>query len=161
MVLNLVVLGVLIIAILISGYKLVLGRKNLEIIKELKRIEITYDFQKRFELINSEYNSGEKSEVAINSYFLKFWNLQIEQFQYYIKDYIVEDAFLYWMRNNIQNINNHFKIEHITYKEGWERASEIIPNKSFVIMINELILITIDDQINSKIKKIVAKYKKY
>jgi len=161
MVLNLVVLGVLIIAILISGYKLVLGSKNLKIIKELKRIETTYDFQKRFELINSEYNSGEKSEVAINNYFLKFWNLQIEQFQYYIKDYIVEDAFLYWMRHSIQKINNHLKIEHITYKEGWEHASEIIPNKRFIIMINELLLITIDDQINSEIKKIVAKYKKY
>jgi len=159
--LSLVVLGLLISAILIAGYRLVLRNKNLEIIKELKRIEITYDFQKRFESIYSEYNIGKKSDDEINSYFLKFWNLQIEQFQYYIKDYIDEDAFLYWMRHSIQKINNPLKIENITYKEGWEHASEIIPNKRFVIMVNELILITIDDQANSEIKKIVAKYKKY
>jgi len=159
--LSLVVLGLLISAILIAGYRLVLRNKNLEIIKELKRIEITYDFQKRFESIYSEYNIGKKSDDEINSYFLKFWNLQIEQFQYYIKDYIDEDAFLYWMRHSIKKINNHLKIENITYKEGWEHASEIIPNKRFVIMVNELILITIDDQANSEIKKIVAKYKKY
>lgn len=146
-----------ILAFLLSVLGVILKYKTYLRTKELKSIEITYDFQKRFESIYSDFNKGDKTEDDIERYFLMFWNFQVVQYQYYQKGYVDATIFNYWMLHRIQEFK-YSKVKDITYKDGWKKASERIPLKPFKDMINEISEIKLDDNATSKIYEILKKH---
>lgn len=95
-----------------------------------KEFDITMHFQEAWddlEMLKSEVDSKPEAQYWFNRY----WNLQIRQFEYWLRGYIRDEIFIYWMRCRradyeakrrfivIKKNSGAHDLEY-TYDQGWE-----------------------------------------
>ena len=102
--------------------------------RELKEIDVRHYLLKRYEEIVFDEKEKVKSlrartsmekQIARNSafsYYHRFWDLQLEEYQFRCDGLIDKRVYASWMdfRRGEYQINNH--LQSVTYKEGWEEA---------------------------------------
>ena len=99
--------------------------KSLKMTKVNKIIDVTINCQKRFDTIVWEsvrlINEG---KVEVEEYYERYWNLQLEQFQYWKLGFINDEIYKYWMSARFKEWNQNKSIGEISYQDGWHKAAE-------------------------------------
>jgi hypothetical protein len=74
-----------------------------------------------------------EGKVKGEDYYLKFWNLQIDQFQYWTLGYIETEIYRYWMQCRHRESERNETLGGISYDAGWKLAQEqLCPPPAFV-----------------------------
>lgn len=110
---------------LIALYTIVILRKSLIQTKEHQSINLTNDYQKRYEAIKYDVGVADlRSNSDWENYYLKYWNLQFEQFEYFKKGYIDESIYTYWLIVRYGEYHENAKTGKMNYKNGWDFVSD-------------------------------------
>jgi hypothetical protein len=119
-----------VLSFLAFGFSLYTLNFNSEKQRELKTLDLMANFQERYDEIMWETKDRVETNHNAKDWYTRFWNLQLEQYEYWKKGYISDETYEYWMahrRHSFNENNNPFinKPEvTITYKEGWEYSSK-------------------------------------
>lgn len=101
----------LLTAVVISGTFLLGLRAN----RRLKTVDVTGDYQKRYEVIMYELRPRAlRGEYDITHFYERYWNLQMDQFYTWRDGFITNELYQYWMLTR--------SLEQATLPEGLERA---------------------------------------
>jgi hypothetical protein len=66
-------------------------------------------------------------EAAAKKYYGRFWNLQLEQYEYWRQGFIKDDIYANWMgmrRHAFQNDEDVFPRDICTFTRAWDHAKE-------------------------------------
>lgn len=112
------------------------NRETYKLQKELKSIDITIEYQNRYDCIRKEiegidYNNIYLSNLENNpvayDHLLKFWIIQHEQWQYFCDGYIKQSIYKYWIEKRKKEYNNH-SISPIE-RNNYEQIQDFILSK--------------------------------
>lgn len=100
-----------------------------------KEFDVTMHFQEAWDDLEM-LRSNVKSEDEARYWFGRYWNLQIRQFEYWLRGYIRDEIFIYWMhcrrqdydaRREFVAILEQGKIHpNYDYKRGWDEVKDDI-----------------------------------
>lgn len=103
-------------------YQVVLvQQENKEFYKELKTIDLMSSFQNRYDDIM--HTSKKLSNEGILDgviYYERFWNLQLEQWQYFNKGYVDCSTYSYWMLCRYREWIKNDSVGGITFQDGFK-----------------------------------------
>jgi hypothetical protein len=113
-----------IFAVILSIFTFRFSQRRLH---EMKTIDLMRSFQDRYDRLVFEDSIDETPEGE-RHFYLRYWNLQLEQYQYW-KQYLIEDGiFEYWMalRREAYNETMHpFRRKlSVPFAKGWEEAKQ-------------------------------------
>ena len=132
---------------------------------EMKTIDLMRSFQDRYDKLVFEAADQVKNGEEAERFFYRYWNLQLEQYEYWKQGYIDDRVYAYWMafrRAEYKEDEKLFKRHPAaTYKQGWEKAKELLkldlhPIGDFQEFIEEVF--DKNDK-NAKIAAILRKYR--
>ncbi len=115
--------------------------------REMKSIELQIHFQTRWDKVAYDikgkiYEQKQKDakldEILMDSYYNRFWDLQLEQYQVWKKRLLDISVYSTWMDYRWQEFQDKTPVGALTYKEGWENFKESIPydeNEVFVAFV--------------------------
>jgi hypothetical protein len=96
-------------------YTLRLSKKN-------KAVDVMLRCQERYDQITWRYKDTIlKSDIPEIHFYDRFWELQIEQFQYWQKGYITDEIFEHWMFQRKREWAENNKIKKLSYQDGWKK----------------------------------------
>ncbi len=101
---------------------------NTTVQHEMKQIDLMRHFQDRYDKIIWEVSKEVTDERTANAYFDRYWNLQLEQYEYWKQGLIDDDVFAYWMKLRRESYMDaewrpfEETLPDYTYKQGWEHA---------------------------------------
>lgn len=119
----------LILSIVAFGFSLYTLSYNTKKQREMKTIDLKKDYQKRYDELVWDIQSKVKNDNDALKWHERFWNLQLEQYEYWIQGFIDHDEYEYWMefrRTSYRNKFNPFDDNSITisFEKGWEESVE-------------------------------------
>ena len=113
-----------------------LAEKARQAQRDLKQIDLRQDFLKRYEEIVFDEKEKVKSlrartpkekEIARKkafSYYHRFWDLQLEEYQFRCDGLIDKRIYASWMDFRRGEHRDNDNLQGITYKEGWEESKK-------------------------------------
>jgi hypothetical protein len=117
---------------LLSALILLFTLLNASRMRRTKALDLSCNYQARYHETNWEdIRSVERGEISAETWYEKFWNLQLEQYQYWKMGYIPNDIFSYWMRLRQKEWAKNASLGAKTYREGWNRAKEYLSDPQF------------------------------
>lgn len=99
------------------------SNKTLAMSKEYKTVDVMLQCQKRYDKIVWDMKERvKKGERETDAFYDRFWNLQLEQFQYWVNGFINDKTFLYWLscRHNEYNQPDVFGIGENSYRNSFD-----------------------------------------
>lgn len=118
------------LSVIIALFALVISirtrKQNVESLREMKTIDLMRSFQERYDNLRWESALQVDSPAAAKRYYERFWNLQLEQFEYWIGGFIQHKTYAFWMdirRHSFENGEDLFPpgIQY-AFANGWEDA---------------------------------------
>lgn len=97
---------------------------------EMKTIDLMRSFQSRYDKLVWEVVDGVQNKSQAAQYYSRYWNLQLEQYEYWKQGYIDDNIYAYWMRLRRATYNNPIldplgnRIPGYGYQEGWKDAKK-------------------------------------
>jgi hypothetical protein len=88
----------------------------------MKRLDVLLQCQTRYEKI--VYDTKRKiidEKRDAQDYYDLFWDLQVEQYQYWKLGYLDSDTYSYWMHWRYVEWQRNDSINGVDYHEGWKR----------------------------------------
>lgn len=114
-------------------------RTNLEYNQELKSIDLMNSFQSRYDKIIYDYKKEALDDIIpVQEYYNRFWNLQLEQWQYFNKGYIDGNTYCYWMKCRYREFQKNEMVKGIKYEEGFKNAVKILEVPKFKNFMNNV-----------------------
>jgi hypothetical protein len=114
-------------AVLVSVYSMSI---NIQRQHEMKTIDLMGHFQDRYDELIWEVADHVTDTEKAENYFSRYWNLQLEQYEYWKQDLIADDIYAYWMglRRALYN-DPHYRpfkltLPEYTYQQGWQHAQK-------------------------------------
>lgn len=109
--------------------------------RELKEIDLRQNFLKRYEEIAFDQKervkalraeSAQDKELAREkavSYYRRFWDLQLEEYQFRCDGLIDERIYASWMDFRHEEYRGNEALQGITYQDGWKEVSDYFLNR--------------------------------
>ena len=98
-------------------------KENKEFYKELKTIDLMSSFQNRYDdIMHTSKNLSNDGLVDAVVYYERFWNLQLEQWQYFNKGYVDCNTYTYWMTCRYREWVKNDRIGGVSYQEGFKKG---------------------------------------
>jgi hypothetical protein len=105
---------------------------NLKTIRGMKRTDVAIEDHRRYDAMLQLRNSVNCNESAtqaeVDDYYLRFWNLQYDQFEHWRDGMVKEEVFIQWLmaryveyQANKLLIDGHSRTQS-RYQEGWQTA---------------------------------------
>jgi hypothetical protein len=117
------------IALGIAIYSLVI---NLHRQWVMKQIDVRMECQRRFDSILDDMSNAPDDEVHINSLYLRFWELQLVQFNCWMEGLLRDDTYMYWMSRRYREREVKEPVHSVTYPDGWQHAKKMLYDKNFI-----------------------------
>jgi len=126
---------------------LTLGRN-----REVKSMDVAIECQNRFmDTVYDARSLVEDGKMGDHSYYLRFWNLQIDQYQYWALGYVKTDIYRYWMRCRFREWSHNKTLDRMDYRQGWEFAIEqLSPPLGFIEFMTKVFNGSIENALDGK-----------
>ncbi len=85
----------------------------------IKTIDVTISFSERYEKINALRFSENQNDASTKDFFKRFWNLQSEQFDLFLKGVIDPVTYATWLQQKISLFSNSDLIGGTSAWQGW------------------------------------------
>jgi hypothetical protein len=100
---------------------------NIQRQHEMKTIDLMTHFQNRYDTLMWEVSPTVDEEVEAQAYFSRYWNMQLEQYEYWQQGLIADDVYAYWTSLRRATYNDAayrpFRtFPDYTFQQGWEFA---------------------------------------
>ncbi len=124
-------------------------RRNIETLLEMKTIDLMRSFQDRYDKMRWDMATAVKTPQEAEHYYARFWNLQLEQYEYWRRHLIKDEIFEYWMnvrRYESQNNGSNLlpNVVGYSFADGWKNAQTLLTlhrhfDGDFVQFINNIL----------------------
>ena len=105
--------------------------------RRTKALDLANAYQTRYNEANwREKQQVERGELSADIWYEKFWNLQLEQYQYWRMGYIPSDIFEYWLRLRRKEWETNSSLGEKTYREGWHLGKACFSDPHFAEFMN-------------------------
>jgi len=85
-------------------------------------VDVMLRCQERYDQIIWKYKETIlKSNIPEIHFYDRFWELQIEQFQYWQRGYITNEIFEHWMFQRKREWVENNKVKDLSYQDGWKK----------------------------------------
>lgn len=100
---------------------------NIQRQHEMKMVDLMTHFQNRYDVLMWEVAPAVDEMEDAQSYFSRYWNLQLEQYEYWQEGLIEDDIYAYWMGLRRATYNDAsyrpFRtFPEYTFQQGWTFA---------------------------------------
>jgi hypothetical protein len=102
---------------------------NIQRQHEMKMIDLMTHFQGRYDVLMWEVAPAVDDIEDARSYFSRYWNMQLEQYEYWQEGLIEDDVYAYWMGLRREAYNDAeyrpFRtFPDYTFQQGWAFAKD-------------------------------------
>lgn len=95
---------------------------------EMKTIDLMWHFQDRYDNLVWEIAPAVHDDAGARAYYGRYWNMQLEQFEYWQQGLIEDDVYAYWMALRRATYNDPARpfpsLPDYTFARGWEEAKQ-------------------------------------
>lgn len=100
---------------------------NIQRQHEMKTIDLMTHFQNRYDTLMWEVSPAVADEATASAYFSRYWNMQLEQYEYWQQGLIEDDVYSYWMSLRRETYRDEayrpFRgFPDYTFQQGWDFA---------------------------------------
>ncbi|HEX4055475.1 MAG TPA: hypothetical protein VHX86_14515 [Tepidisphaeraceae bacterium] len=117
---------------LIAGLALVISSLALREVRKMKTIDLMRAFQERYDKLRWDIAKDVKGKQTAREFYSRFWNLQLEQYEYWQHGLIDDRIYTYWMqmRRTEWGETDPFLFSHKcpkpSYHDGWTIAAAVL-----------------------------------
>ncbi len=130
---DLIALLISLAAFLVSVYNLAI---NLHRQWLMKQIDVRMECQRRFDSILEDMANAPEDHIHVKSLYLRYWELQLVQFNCWMEKLLRDDTYMYWMSRRFLEYHVNLSIGGIDYREGWAYAKKMLYDKNFIKFID-------------------------
>src|SRR4051794_721938 len=98
----------------------------------MKQIDVRMECQRRFDLILEDMSNAKNNRGHVKSLYLRFWELQLVQFNCWKEDLLRPDTYMYWMSRRFIEHQVNVPIHGMDYRDGWQYAKRMLYDKNFI-----------------------------
>jgi len=114
--------------------------------KNAKKVDVMMVFHKRYDELKFEKKPNDKKSLdsgeltdELKNYYYRFWNLQLDQWQYSKLDFLDDEIYSHWLTLRRIERNNLSEIEKDVYDKGLEHAKKMISIDEFSEFIDKVV----------------------
>lgn len=111
--------------------------------REDKAVEMTSYFQKRYADVTAEREAlsvDTRDTIACKRAAIHYWNLQLEQYQFWKRGLIPKEFFVYWMNLRHREAKAHERFGSMNYLRSWFYAKDVLAHEKFTRFMNKILL---------------------
>jgi hypothetical protein len=130
--------------------------------KNSKKVDVMMVFHKRYDELKFEKEPMEKQTSVdgeltqdLKNYYYRFWNLQLDQWQYSKLDFLDDEIYSHWLNSRRLEWKSLDEYEKNVYKIGLEYAMKMIGNEEFKVFIYKVVF---EDEKISKLIKLEKRH---
>jgi hypothetical protein len=98
--------------------------------RQLKEIDLRQSFQKRYDDLSDDLKLKVKSRQDAETYYRRYWRLQLEEYQYWCEGMIDEKLYDTWANSRRYEWNTNVPLNYkggaYLYREGWDAMKKYL-----------------------------------
>jgi hypothetical protein len=107
--------------------------QTVRITRDTKAVDVILQCTKRYDdLVWVQKHQVYEKKLPATTYYIRFWNLQLEQFQFWLLGFLSDEIFKYWLTCRFKEWKEDKAEGEVGYKDGWGRAMEVLPRSAFI-----------------------------
>jgi hypothetical protein len=117
-----------------------LGARTETLTRELKRADIVQALNTRYDQLWQLRHNPSTVEDA-DSFFLRFWSLQLDQFAQWRDGFVPDDDYATWLQQRHDDYQRNWRFKDMDFGQGWQRAKTgMATNSAFVALLEAVML---------------------